>query len=176
MTSCFTKRKTMKKPILFLILFTMLISCKEKETKSIDFKAENLRVQSVLQQYVLANETQDFELIEKIWAPSENIVMIGTDSDERLVGWKMIEKAIKHQFSQFQETKITVSNQLIRINETANSAWFSELLAYNFIYKDGAKRFNGMRFTGVLEKINDRWLLVQGHLSIPAEVEMNEVY
>ncbi len=167
----------MKKTISFLLLALVMVSCNyEEPTTPVDLKAEIQQIKTVLEQYVLANEEQDFDIIEQIWAADENIVMIGTDSDERLVGWKQIEKAIKHQFKSFQETYITVSEQIIRINETGNTASFSELLAYNFIYQEEAKYFQGMRFTGVLEKIDGNWLLVQGHLSIPAEVEMNEVY
>lgn len=167
----------MKKFILFSLLAMIITSCNYEEPAiAIDLKAETQQIKTVLEQYVMANQNQDFEIIEKIWAADENIVMIGTDSDERLIGWKMIEKAIKHQFKSFQETYITVSDQIIRINESGNTASFSELLAYNFIYNEEAKSFEGMRFTGVLEKIDGSWLMVQGHLSIPAEVEMNEVY
>ncbi len=166
----------MKKVILFIGLIIMMASCTYNKPEPVDLKAEVLQIKSVLEQYVLANENQDFGLIEKIWAADQNIIMIGTDSDERLVGWEMIKKAITNQFKEFQDTYITVSDQIIRVNQTGNTASFSELLAYNFIYKEEAKSFTGMRFTGVLEKIEGNWLLVQGHLSIPAEVEMNEVY
>ncbi len=166
----------MKKVILFLLFAIIMVSCNYEEPTSIDFQAETLQIKTVLERYVIANEKQDFEIIEQIWAADENIVMIGTDSDERLIGWAQIEKAINHQFKSFHETYITVSDQIIRINETGNTASFSELLAYNFIFEEVAKSFEGMRFTGVLEKIDGNWLLVQGHLSLPAEVEMNEVY
>lgn len=167
----------MKRVILFIVFCTLIFTgCDYQKPEPIDLKSERLQIETVLEQFVVANETQDFELIEKIWADDENIILIGTDSDERLVGWNMIERSIKHQFSEFQETFITVSDQLIRLNGSCNSACFSELLAYNFIYKEEAMSFTGMRFTGVLEKVDDRWVLVQGHLSIPAEVEMNEVY
>jgi hypothetical protein len=166
----------MKKVILFLLLTMIMVSCNYEEPAPIDFQAETLQIKTVLEKYVIANEKQDFEIIEQIWAAYDDIVMIGTDSDERLIGWAQIEKAIKNQFKSFHETYITVSNQVIRINESGNTASFSELLAYNFIYEEQAKSFEGMRFTGVLEKIDGNWLLVQGHLSLPAEVEMNEVY
>jgi hypothetical protein len=34
--------------------------------------------------------------------------------------------------------------------------------------------FEGIRFTGVLEKIDGKWQLVQGHLSVPYEAEIEE--
>jgi len=153
------------------------VSCNSGyEKPQVDLEAEIGKIETVLEQYVVANEEQDFNLISKIWKADEDIIMIGTDSDERLIGWNHIQKAIQNQFSSFQSTFISVSDQIIRINETGNTAWFVEHLNYNFIYKEEAMSFTGIRFTGVMEKKDNVWMLVQGHLSIPAEVEMNEVY
>lgn len=166
------------KKILFLVFAMAMVftSCRDQGKEVIDIKAETDQIKAVLDQYVVANEEQNFSLIEKIWAERENIVLIGTDLDEKLIGWTQIEKAIKHQFEAFKDTYINVSEQNIRLNATANTAWFSEVMNYNFIYNDEAMSFSGIRFTGVLEKIDDQWLLVQGHLSIPAEAQLKEVY
>jgi ketosteroid isomerase-like protein len=34
--------------------------------------------------------------------------------------------------------------------------------------------FEGIRFTGVMRKIDGEWRLVQQHMSIPAKLEMTE--
>ncbi len=173
----FKKFIVMKKSLLLMFVIALVLSsCGFQEEEIIDIKAETDLVQAVLDQYVIANEEQNFSLIETIWAANENIVLIGTDSDEKLIGWSQIEEAFKHQFEAFKETFIVVSEQNIRLNETANTAWFSEIMNYNFIYNDEAKSFSGIRFTGILEKIEGKWLLVQGHLSIPAEAQLKEVY
>lgn len=163
---------------LFLVIILILIfsSCRDQGKVVIDIKAETDQVKAVLDQYVVANEEQNFSLIENIWAANESIVLIGTNLDEKLVGWNKINEAIKHQFESFTDTYIVVSEQNIRLNETANTAWFNEIMNYNFIYNEEAKSFSGVRFTGVLEKIDNKWLFVQGHLSIPAEAQLNKVY
>ena len=168
----------MKRLLIITVVFLLVFSSctKNKSSVAVDIKAERAKIEAVLEQYVVANEGQDLGLIHKIWAGKESIVMIGTDSDERLVGWNMIMSATENQFKEFEETYIAVSDQKIFVNETGNTAWFNELMNYNFVYQGEAKSFSGMRFTGVLEKLNGEWCLVQGHLSIPAEVEMNEVY
>ena len=98
--------------------------------------------------------------------------MIGTDSDEKLIGWDQIESAIQHQFQLFEEVYITDKDRIINLGSEGKTAWFSEELSYNFIHKGEAKSFEGIRFTGVLAKKNNHWELVQGHLSIPAEVDI----
>lgn len=133
-------------------------------------KEEEIRqIENVLEQYVVANENQDFSIIENIWGKDEDIILIGTESDEKLIGWNQIKEAIQHQFQAFENTYISVTEQHIVINETCNTAWFSEELSYNFIYKGEALSYEGIRFTGVLQKYMGRWEIAQGHLSVPAE-------
>ena len=131
---------------------------------------ETEAIENVLDKYIVANETQNFELIREIWAPDTDIILYGTDSDERLMGWVNIKNAIKDQFSHITDTYIAATDQFIKINETGNTAWFAETLNYNFVYKDKAQSYEGLRFTGVLEKSDGKWKLVQVHLSLPASV------
>ncbi len=160
------------------VLFALGIACFlfscQSQVENFDTDEELLKIENILDQYVVANENQDFSIIQKIWAEKEDIELIGTDSDEKLIGWNEIKKAIKHQFESFEDIYISVNEQIIHINETGNTAWFSEILSYNFMYKGEAKSYEGVRFTGVLSKNDRRWEIVQGHLSIPAEVDIEK--
>ena len=89
---------------------------------------ETEAIENVLEKYIIANEKQNFELIEEIWAPNPDIILYGTDSDERLMGWTNIKAAIKDQFSQITDTYISASEQFIKLNCTGNTAWFAESL------------------------------------------------
>jgi ketosteroid isomerase-like protein len=154
--------------LLFSFLGILVIIGCEQKKESINIKEEITAVENVLEKYVIANENKDFSLIAQIWAEDENIILLGTDSHEKYIGWKQIKKAIQKQFKEFQDTYISITDQKINVNESGNTAWFSQFLNYNFIYRDEAMSFEGIRFTGVLEKREDNWVLVQGHLSIPA--------
>jgi len=154
-------------------LILLASSCAEK-TPKVDRAAEIIAIEEVLEAYVLANENQNFELIEKIWAPDNDIILYGTDSDERLMGWTNIRAAVKTQFSHIVDTYISVSDQFIKLNECGNTAWFAESLNYNFVYKGEAKSYRGLRFTGVLVKIEGNWRFVQAHLSIPGNVNIGK--
>jgi len=157
----------MKKIILLLIpVFFILSACQEKEC--VDLNAEKERVELVLEKYIIANEDQKIELAEEIWADDEEIVAFGTNSDEKLVGWKAIKNIIQKQFDAFSNTYISVEDQKININKSGNTAWFSELVSYNFIYDSIPLSYEGVRFTGVLEKRDGKWVIVQSHMSIPA--------
>ncbi|MFU8844365.1 MAG: nuclear transport factor 2 family protein [Bacteroidales bacterium] len=156
----------------FICLFffgIMFWSCQRESTGPVAFNAqvEREKVSFVLEKYVIANEDQKIEIIREIWAPFPDIVVIGTDLGEKLVGWPTIKRAYERQFKSFEETLISVHDQVIRINETGNTAWFSQILNYNYIYQGKKYQHEGLRFTGVLVKHEGDWVMVQSHISKP---------
>lgn len=164
------------KKLLFLsgLVFVFFLQFCKPPLEPVDFDKERSEIKNVLEKYVIANENEDFSIIEEIWMPADDIILIGTDSDETLIGWEQIRDAIQHQYVNFENTLISVSDQWIKINETGNTAWFSEVLSYNFIYNAEAMSFEGIRFTGVLCQKEGKWKLVQGHLSIPVGVDLTK--
>jgi len=160
----------MKNFVSLILVGLIFVGCqqvKNNKQEVVDLKKEKEMVTLVLEKYVLANEKQDIDLVREIWASSPDIVVIGTNSDEKLIGWDAIQKVMQRQFDAFDDTYISVHDQVIEINETGNTAWFSEILNYNYIYQGEAKQYEGLRFTGVLEKNNNDWFIVQSHMSIP---------
>jgi ketosteroid isomerase-like protein len=157
----------MEKYLLLFFATLLLFSCHSNE-KKIDSAAEISAIENTLDKYIMANEKEDFALIESIWAEQDDILLYGTDSDERLVGWNNIKEVIKKQFSLIENTYISASDQVIKISDCGNTAWFAERLHYNFIYQGTAHSYSNIRFTGVMEKINGRWVIVQAHISLPA--------
>ena len=163
------------KTILSAILLSVLIlasSCEQQKEKKCQEEKE--AIENLLENYILANENQDLDLIESIWATDDDIVLYGTDSDERIVGWANIRSGIKEQFGFISDTYISASNQFIKLNCTGNTAWFAETLNYNYMYKGTAHKYEGLRFTGVVAKIDGEWRLVQAHLSLPASVGIGD--
>lgn len=164
----------MKQLILPLLMIVFVFSgCnqKAKESPAPDLKAEKEKVALVLEKYVIANEKQDIDLVHEIWAPDSDIVVIGTNSDEKIIGWEAISQAYERQFSSFEDTYISVRDQIINIDEFGKTAWFSTIMNYNYIYQGEARQFEGLRFTGVLQKRDGEWYIVQSHISIPGEPE-----
>lgn len=156
-------------PLIGISIVLFFTSCTDCD-KEVNVADETLAIEHLLENWIIANETQDFDLIELIWAPESDIILYGTDSHERLMGWTNIRSAVKSQFSQIEETYISASDQFIKINCTGSTAWFAENISYNFMYKGEAQKFEGLRFTGVVEKMDGEWKLVQAHLSVPASV------
>jgi hypothetical protein len=113
-------------------------------------------------------------MIEEVWSKDDNIILIGTDSDENYVGWGQIRKAIQKQFGSLESVLISITDQKIQTDYDGRTAWFSQTLNYNFIYNSVAMTYEGIRSTGVLKKQDDKWKIVQVHLSVPVEVDIDE--
>ncbi len=156
------------------VLIIVFLNACDTMPKKVDRAAEMVAVQEVLESYIIANENQDFDLIQKIWSPNPDIILYGTNSDERLMGWTNIRNAIRAQFNQIEDTYISASDQYIQISDDGMTAWFAETLNYNFVYKEEARTYSGLRFTGVLQKIDGHWLFVQAHLSVPASIDLSD--
>jgi len=156
----------------FGLLF-FLLSCsttQQTEKTAVNRSKELKSIENVLEQYIVANENKDLSLVEQIWAPDGDIILYGTTSNDRLMGWNNIRNAFKKQFKTIDNIFITTSEQYIKLNETGNSAWFAEILKYNYMKDGKAKSLKGLRFTGVLKYCKDgKWRIVQAHLSMPAE-------
>lgn len=153
-----------------------IVGCQPKgETcPEVDVEKELSNIRSVLEQYELARENEDFATVEQIWASDNEIVLFGTEGDEQMVGIDEIRKAMSRQFEELENTLINISEQKIHLSKDGNIAWFSEVLDYNFIYEGENMTFEGIRFTGVMEKRDGQWKLVQGHISVPYEAELEE--
>lgn len=171
----------MKRHLIFLGITAAVLafSCNRKPQQADagqpDLNAEREKVENVLEKYMIAIENQDFHAIENIWESGDSAMLLGTDSDERLMGWHSIRNAYRKQFGLISDTYIAVSDQFVRLNEDGKLAWFSQRMNYSFMYQDKAMTFNGIRFTGVLKKTPEgQWKMVQGHLSIPAQVNLGK--
>ncbi len=158
--------KTSTLLLVMLLMGTFLYG----QGKSPKFKQDEVKILSVLEKYIIANETQNIDLIEEIWAIDEPILAFGTEVGEKIEGWEELRSVYLRQFNNFSETYISARDQKININDTGNSAWFSQILNYNFTLEGISRKYEGIRFTGVLIKKGEQWRLVQIHLSLPYDM------
>ncbi|HMM11634.1 MAG TPA: nuclear transport factor 2 family protein [Bacteroidales bacterium] len=168
--------------LFILLLFTVVcvaLSCSRnsgnEHISQPNLNLEREKVENILEKYMIAIENQDFHTIENIWESGDSAMLLGTDSDERLMGWHSIRNAYRKQFGLLSDTYIAVSDQFIRLNDNGSMAWFSQRMNYSFLYQDKAMTLNGVRFTGILAKNPEgQWKMVQGHLSVPAQINIGK--
>ncbi len=147
-----------------LAAFILLTSCKPQ----IDLEAEKEKVIEVLSQFIEASQNHDMEMLSKIYAHDDDMVIFGTHADERIVGWENLKKVMEEQFDSSGNSTYAVSNQVVKMHSSGKVAWFSEIIDWELEYQGEQVIILGLRVTGVMEKRNDNWVIVQLHYSIPA--------
>lgn len=175
----------MKKLFFYIAIAGLLAlsACKQSSKENTPNEAEQAvemekakaNISEMLDQLANSIETGNMSIVEKIWCPKEETMLIGTENNEKLIGWTAIKDAIQGQFSKLNETLISITDQNIWLSKDGNTAWFFEELNYNFIYNDKAMSIEGIRFTGVFVKNTDgAWKLVQGHMSAPTSLDVKK--
>jgi uncharacterized protein (TIGR02246 family) len=144
-----------------------LNSCSQKQTANTD--AERTKVKSVVDNFKNIWETEDMNLVSKIIAHDSDIVIYGTDANENFVGWEAVKGYFSHMFPVIEKTKLRVRNQIIKVAADGNAAWFSETLDWDLMFGGQPAQLPNTRLTGVLEKRDGNWVIVQIHNSIPVK-------
>lgn len=132
-------------------------------------KDEVTKVKETVDGIAKSIENEDIHIFENITAHDSDMVSFGTDSDERWVGYDNFLGSVKKQFNSFENTRLKVKDQVIKIHDSGNVAWFSELADWSTKAGGQKTEIKDSRITGVLEKRDDKWVLVQFHASVPVE-------
>jgi uncharacterized protein (TIGR02246 family) len=133
----------------------------------VDPAAEKPRVKAVVDQFQQVWETEDTTLFAKIMAHDADMVNFGSDASEHFVGWDALRDAVGGTFPALDSTKLVVSEQVIHVDPDGRTAWFSEMIDWNLRMNGQPVQMKGCRFTGVLEKRDGDWVIVQFHNSMP---------
>lgn len=149
--------------LFFGAAFLVMSGC----TQKVDVEAEKVKVKSVVDQFEQVWETEDMELLSRIIAHDADMVNYGSDAAEHFVGWEALKEAVEKMFPSFENTKLTVKDQVIKVHPSGNVAWFSEVWDWDLVVEGQPVRSEGQRLTGVLEKRNGNWVFVQFHNSVP---------
>jgi ketosteroid isomerase-like protein len=118
---------------------------------------------------VIANEARNISLISELWANDSAVLSIGTDRNDVLRGFDAVLEKFKEQYRYFEDTYISATNIDIYVHPSCETAWFSEVLQYNYTQGEKAIEYSDLRFTGFLEKRDGAWVIIHTHLSAPAD-------
>ena len=108
----------MKKFLLVLVGAFLIIACHRK----VDLETEKTKVKEVLDQYLQMLKTENVDLLSKLTAHDADMVSFGTATNERIVGWEAMKEFMEIQFESTKTAKISSSDQVIKIHNSANIA------------------------------------------------------
>jgi ketosteroid isomerase-like protein len=160
------KKLLMILPLVILLCFTF--GCQAYEEKpAVDIEAEKAAVKTVLDEWIQCFETKDMELGSKIIAHDDDLVVFGTDAAEHFIGWEPFKESLQKQFDAAENVDASIREELVKVHKSGEVAWISCLLDMEVTSLGESFSLEGMRLTGVMEKRNGNWVIVQIHASVP---------
>lgn len=94
---------------------------------------------------------------------ADSAVFLGTDARERWTKGEFLAFARPH-FASGKGWRFVPRDRQVALSADGRVAWFDELL--------DSESYGECRGTGVLERLGDRWLIQQYHLTIPVPNEL----
>jgi uncharacterized protein (TIGR02246 family) len=131
------------------------------------YSGELQNVKAVVDAFGRMWEEEDLETFDRIIARDDDMVVIGTDSAEFVVGYEAFREARQAQYEAFENVDFNVQQQDIKLSESGTVAWFSETFDLFTVASGKQVNLDGLRVTGVLEKRDGQWKIVQLHTSVP---------
>jgi uncharacterized protein (TIGR02246 family) len=128
-------------------------------------EATEAAVRSVLDSFAEGYEKRDMEGVLSLFAPDTDVVMFGTGADEKRVGLAEIRRQVERDWSQSDATTLTYG--WTSVSAAGSTAWLAADIAFNAAIGGQELTLEG-RSTLVLENRYGKWLIVQGHFSLPA--------
>jgi ketosteroid isomerase-like protein len=133
------------------------------ETES-SAKSDLERVNAASQALIKAISARDIDTMEKLWAHESYVTFMGPLSTSIVVGWEGVRKAWEMRFNQFADVTVSLADAHVRTE--GNVAWAVGVEKVRLLRKNGDTLSFDAFVTNVLEKRDDRWLLVS-HQATP---------
>ena len=151
-------------PILVVTLLSF-ITC--SDNTQVDLESERAEVLKVLDNFNRAHENRDLELLLTCFSDKPDIIILGTDENELWVDKNSMGESQKRAYETFSTVKLSVRDKMLKMCRSGAQAWF--YMKVNWYVESEGKQFtfSGIRTTGVLEKEDDKWQIVQIHTSMP---------
>ena len=130
-----------------------------------DAKTES-EVMSVLKKFTEAFEKRNLEDMLMLFAPDPDVVAIGSEADEKLVGMNEIKAFFKRYFDHFEALSMEFGWTMV---STAGKVAWAVIDDTVTVKAGGQETILLGRLTSVLEKRGDKWLIVQMHHSVPQD-------
>jgi uncharacterized protein (TIGR02246 family) len=124
-----------------------------------------MAVMEVVERCFEAFAKRDIDGFLACFASDPDMVAIGTGGDEKCVGLAELKAAAERAFAQSEDA--TVSFGWHSVSSADSVAWVATDITFQV--KTGGRKISlPLRETAVLERRENRWLILQSHDSLPA--------
>jgi len=152
--------------LLFALILQLLASCSNGFDRNIETKA----IEKTINDNIGWFKDKNFELLYSTMTNGSDLFMFQLDTKSTISGFDEFKKYsmgwqnpdVKYAGHKFIDLKITIS-------KSGDAAWFHTQLEDCAKVSDRPARCFKTRYTGILEKRDGRWLIVEQHFSLAAD-------
>ncbi|MDX9929602.1 MAG: nuclear transport factor 2 family protein [Bacteroidales bacterium] len=149
-----------------ILVVIFLASCSGNESNKLKVDGrEKSSIEHVIYNNIAWAVTKDTALLKSTMAKDENLFIFNPDSIPT-IGWAELEKNFNFWLDpRFRATKTEIRDLRISISQSGTVAWWSCILDDLAEWEGRPIGWKNTRWTGVLEKRDGKWLIVQMHFS-----------
>ncbi len=163
----------MKKPAIAIIPICLALGALLCPTTSA--KATQANEKAVIEKNIRASIgwalTKDRPLLESVLAHDDHLFMFQPDSKSTIAGWDQFAKQFDFWMDpRFKATKFDIRELRINLSRSGDIAWWSCILDDLGEWDGKPIGWKDTRWTGVIEKRDRKWIIVQMHFSFAADL------
>ncbi len=147
-----------------------IMGCGEMKPE-IDVEAEKALIKEVVENSIGWAVTKNKELSYSCYSHDENLFWFSPDDAGTLKGFKAFTEITDGFFmlDDFKAIRSEVRELYIGLSKSGDAAWYHARLDDFNEWKGKPANWEDVRWTGVLEKQNGKWVIVQMHFSFSHE-------
>ena len=155
--------------ILLLFAFCLVIFSCGNQRRTVNKEAEIQNISRVIDSAIGWFKTKDFDLSFSTFAQDSNFLEVHPDG-EVVKGFEQFKKNSEiFKNPEFLYVRHEIWDQRITLSRNGDTAWFFCMLNDISTWKGRQVGWENTRWTGVLEKRDGRWIIVQQHFSFAKE-------
>jgi ketosteroid isomerase-like protein len=98
--------------------------------------------------------------------------MVIFDAETRYDGWEAWQERLQNSIELIEDVNVTFREYSIKVHPSGTIAWLSAFEDATWTLEGQPDEVTGMRITWVLEKIEGKWIIVEGHWSVSEQEEI----
>lgn len=154
---------------LTLLLTISQFSCKEKDSSTFNPMLEKEQVEKMINNSIGWAKNKDIKLLYSVIANDSNYLEVSPEG-KTTIGFENFRKNEAFWMNpDFRAIRYEIMDLRINFSKSGDVAWFYCILDDINEWKGQPANWENTRWTGVLEKRDGNWIIVQMHFSFASE-------
>lgn len=157
--------RQMLRSVILCIVLTSIAS--DGVATEVNVEADKVRIEEVVKASIGWAQTKDTDLLYRCFAQDEDLFWFTPDAAGTTHGFESFKQTVESVFlnDAFKAIRYEVRDLKINLSCSGEVAWYSCMLDDENEWNGRPASWLNVRWTGVLEKREDNWVIVQMHFS-----------